>query len=108
MIIINMTSDGVVPGSTRIAEKDIDVALAAGFDGAVTDDVTGTSFSSPRVGWFLAAGEAVRTKDLDLDRWAIEFRQQLRSLRDPQASNYLKLLFDPVRYVKAQAQLPNP
>jgi hypothetical protein len=107
MAIINMTLDGVVPQSTRIAEGDIDLALATGFDGSVTDDVSGTSFSSPRIAWFLAAGEAVRQKNLDLDRWAIEFDQQLKAMRDPKTKGYQKLLFDPIRYIEAQARVPN-
>lgn len=104
MAIINMTSDGVVPQSTRIGERDIDIGLAVGFDGSVTDDISGTSFSSPRIAWFLAAGEAVRKKSLDLDRWGIDLQQQLQVMRDPKATRYQKLLFDPVRYIEAQAQ----
>jgi hypothetical protein len=105
MAIINMTAHGVVSQSTRIGEPDIDIALAAGFDGSVTDDISGTSFSSPRVAWFLAAGEAVRKKNVNLERWGIELHQQLRAMRDPKASLYQKLLFDPVRYIEAQAQV---
>jgi hypothetical protein len=105
LAIINMTPDGIVSKSTRIEETDIDIALAAGFDGAVTDDITGTSFSSPRVAWFLAAGEAVRKKTLNLDRWGVELQLQLKAMRDPLATHYQKLLFNPVRYIEAQAQV---
>jgi hypothetical protein len=107
LAVINMTAAGVAPGSTRIGERDIDIALAAGFDGSVTDDVSGTSFSSPRIAWFLAAGESVRRKNLDLEHWGNDLRAQLKALRDSNATSYQKLLFDPVRYIEAQAQVQN-
>jgi hypothetical protein len=104
MAIINMTASGVAAQSTRIGERFIDVAMAAGFDGSVTDDVSGTSFSSPRIAWFIAAGEAVRKNPIDLQNWGIDLEARLKSIRDPQATDYQKLLFDPLRYLEAQAQ----
>jgi hypothetical protein len=102
MAIINMTGNGVASQSTRIEERDLDNAIAAGFDGVVTDDISGTSFSSPRIAWFLAAGEAVRSKPLEQARWGIQLWQQLKAIRDQQATGYQKLLFDPVKYIGAQ------
>jgi hypothetical protein len=107
MAIINMTGAGVVAESTRLEERDIDATLAAGFDGLVTDDISGTSFSAPRVAWFLAAGEAVRNKALELDRWGRELHEQLKAMRDLRATAYQKLLFDPVRYIESQAAAGN-
>ena len=104
LAVINMNSTGVVPQSTRIKETYIDIAEAVGFDGSVTDDISGTSFSAPRVAWFLAAGEAVRKKDLTLDDWGTDLQLELHALRDPKATGYQKLLFDPVQYIEAQNQ----
>jgi hypothetical protein len=39
-----------------------------GFDGN-TGTETGTSFSSPRIGWLLAAADAIRTRPLDKQEW---------------------------------------
>ena len=104
MAIMNITEKGLASGSTHVAENYIDIAVAAGFDGSVTDDISGTSFSAPRIAWFLAAGEAVRKRKLDLDNWGTNLQLQLRALRDPQATGYRKALFDPVRYIEAQVQ----
>jgi len=108
MAIMNMDSTGVLAAkSTRVAASYIDIVDGAGFDGAVTDDISGTSFAAPRIAWFLAAGEAVRKKQLTLDTWGTDLSQELQALRDPQATGYKKLLFDPVRYIGAQAQVQN-
>lgn len=108
MAIMNMNSGGVLaPLSTRVPASYIDIVDGAGFDGAVTDDISGTSFAAPRIAWFLAAGEAVRKKQLTLDTWGTDLSQELQALRDPQATGYKKLLFDPVRYIGAQAQVEN-
>lgn len=104
MAIMNMTASGLAPLSTHVAENYIDIAVAAGFDGSVTDDISGTSFSAPRIAWFLAAGEAVRKRKLDLDNWGTNLQLQLRALRDPQATGYRKVLFDPDRYIEAQTR----
>jgi hypothetical protein len=103
MAVINMTAAGVDPDSTLIEQRNIDESLAAGFDGYVTDDVFGTSFSAPRIAWFLAAGEAVRTQPLDLHYWGVDLSLMLKRLRDPNATGYQKLLFNPIRYIEAQA-----
>ena len=103
MAIVNMNVLGVVPQSTRIQEGDIDVAMAAGFDGMVTDDVSGTSFSAPRIAWFLAAGETVRSAPLNLDHWGVNLFEQLHGMRSSNATGYEKLLFDPVKYVEMNA-----
>ncbi|HET9282322.1 MAG TPA: hypothetical protein VFR24_10210 [Candidatus Angelobacter sp.] len=103
MAIINMTGSGVDQTSTRLDDQNIDVAMAAGFDGMVTDDISGTSFSAPRIAWFLAAGEAVRKKPLVMKQWGIDLWRQLVLLRDPSAAGNQKLLFDPVKYISAQA-----
>lgn len=103
MAIINMTGTGVDQTSTRLADQNVDVAMAAGFDGAVTDDISGTSFSAPRIAWFLAAGEAVRKKPLDVDQWTVDLWKQLVVLRVPDAAGNQKLLFDPVKYISALA-----
>lgn len=108
MAIMNMDSTGALaPLSTRVAASYIDIVDGAGFDGAVTDDISGTSFAAPRIAWFLAAGEAVRKKQLTLDTWGTDLSQELQALRDPQATGYKKLLFDPVRFIGAQAQVQN-
>jgi hypothetical protein len=103
MAIINMTQSGVDQTSTRLEEQNIDVAMAAGFDGAVTDDISGTSFSAPRIAWFLAAGEAVRKKPLVIKQWTVDLWKELVMLRVPDATGNRKLLFDPVKYISAQA-----
>jgi hypothetical protein len=103
MAIINMTGTGVDQTSTRLEDQNVDVAMAAGFDGLVTDDITGTSFSAPRIAWFLAAGEAVRKKPVLMKQWSVELWQQLTLMRNPLAIGNDKLLFDPVKYISTQA-----
>jgi hypothetical protein len=103
MAIINMTGNGIDQTSTRLEDQNIDVAMAAGFDGLVTDDISGTSFSAPRIAWFLAAGEAIRKKPLVLKQWAIDLWRQLVLMRDPHATGNQRLLFDPVMYISSQA-----
>jgi hypothetical protein len=108
MAVINMTGNGVDRTSTRLEDQNVDVAMAAGFDGLVTDDISGTSFSAPRIAWFLAAGEAVRTKPLLGKQWAIDLWKQLVLMRDPHATGNQKLLFDPVNYISVQAAGQDP
>jgi hypothetical protein len=105
MAIIDMTANGPAPTSTLLAPNLIDMSLAAGFDGLVTDDIPGTSFAAPRIAWFLAAGEAVRKAPLVLKLWGPALPFVLRSLRDNAATGYGKLLFDPIRYIEFQAGL---
>jgi hypothetical protein len=103
MAVINMTAAKVDPLSTLMEKRNIEASVAAGFDGYITDDILGTSFSAPRIAWFLAAGEAVRIQPLDLGQWGIQLPEALKSLRAPNATDYQKLLFDPVRYIEMQA-----
>jgi len=63
--------------STRLEDQNIDVAMAAGFDGAITDDISGTSFSAPRIAWFLAVGQAVRKKPLIMKQWGIDLLEAI-------------------------------
>lgn len=106
MAVLNMPRTGIDRCSTRMPESDIDNYLAAGFDGYITDDIWGTSFSAPRIAWFLAAGEAVRTKPfVDLGDWSADLPGVLRKLRDPAATGYEKLRFNPVRYIQEQSGL---
>jgi hypothetical protein len=100
MAVLNITSAGIDSTSTRMPERNIDVSLAVGFDGYVTDDIFGTSFSAPRVAWFLAAGEAVRAPPTAIDERVIEISRAIRELRDPTAIEYNKLRFDPVEYLQ--------
>ncbi len=85
--------------------SNLDLSIAAGFDGYVTDDIWGTSFAAPRVAWFLAAGEAVRVAPLDPSSWGGRLKAQIWNLH-PDRSGYPKLFFDPVWYVQTQAGLP--
>jgi hypothetical protein len=103
MAVLNISRAGVDRTSTRMEQENIDASMAAGFDGYVTNDVFGTSFSAPRIAWFLAAGEAVRAKPVNLGQWAIGLQEILKKLRDPVATDYQKLLFNPVAYIERQA-----
>jgi len=51
--------------------------MAAGFNSAITDDISGTSFSAPRIAWFLAVGQAVRKKPLIVKQWGIDLLEAI-------------------------------
>jgi hypothetical protein len=106
MAIMSMTASEVAADSTLILEQDIHRALATGFDGRLDGDIHGTSFAAPRVAWFLAAGEAVRSAPLDLERWAFDLKDQIMRIRNPEAAGFLKLWFDPVKYLESAARVP--
>jgi hypothetical protein len=105
MAVLNMKQAALDETSTRMPPDAIDASMAAAFDGYVTDSVSGTSFAAPRIAWFLAAGEAVRSKEIVLGDWGWQLLDTLQRLRKPQATNYEKLSFDPVRYIGTQAGL---
>jgi hypothetical protein len=106
MAIFSLNKVGVVePQSTMPVSNNLDLSIAAGFDGYVTDDIWGTSFAAPRVAWFLAAGEAVRIAPLDPNSWAGRLKTQIWNFH-PDRSGYSKLFFDPVWYVQTQAGQP--
>lgn len=102
--VLNMQQSALICHSSRIDKRDLDTSLAIGFDGqvTVTMDVCGTSFSAPRVGWILAAGEVVST-NVDPHRWGNDLHDCLLKLRPSDAQGYGKLNLDPVRYVNAMA-----
>jgi hypothetical protein len=82
--------------SSQIAESDVDVTMAAGFDGKVTESdkpVCGSSFSAPRIAWILALGETVRTDSPDADHWARTVQQKLLSARAPAPGLQWKRLY---------------
>jgi hypothetical protein len=106
MAIINMTQTGIAPDSTHLETGDMDQAMAAGFDGMVTDDVHGTSFSAPRIAWLLAAGEVVRTQRLDRTHWGHDLQARLAAAREPAATGDQRLLFHPLRFIQEEAKAP--
>lgn len=65
-LVVQNTSDAGCPTSTFTDSEDLQV-YGLIFNGSVTDKVCGTSFSTPRVGWLLAAREAIKGKPLQLN-----------------------------------------
>jgi len=102
--IVNMTRSGVYSNSTRPSEQVLGVSLAAGFDGFITDDISGTSFAAPRVAWLLAAGEAVRVAPINRDLWGPNLQTALQGMYKD-SRGYQRIMFDPLLYVQSQTGL---
>jgi hypothetical protein len=87
--------------SSYISEKVVDKAMAVAFDGEVVGTtICGTSFAAPRIAWILAADEAVRKAALDPTTWEADLDERLKKARDPNATKFDKLWFDPVVFLK--------
>jgi hypothetical protein len=102
--VLNMQAKGIICDSGFIDQRDIDSAMAVGFDGHITEDFCATSFATPRVAWFLAAGEAVRTADLTPRHWGIDLHDCLSALRNGSNEGFTKLLFEPVKFLVAESK----
>jgi hypothetical protein len=101
--VLNMQGNGIVCDSGFIDKGDIDIAQAVGFDGHITDDFCATSFAAPRVAWFLAAGEATRTSELNQRHWGIDLHDCLSMLRNTSDQGFTRLLFRPAKFLAAQS-----
>jgi hypothetical protein len=103
--ILNLRpGQGLLCGSSFIDPRDVDSAMAVGFDGEILGDtLCGTSFAAPRIAWFLALDEATRKTALDPNRWELILGNRLLKARDPQASGFNKLWFDPTIFLTTTA-----
>jgi len=103
--IMNYDANGPICKTGLIDAAGVDDALAVGFDGRVSAascDGGGTSISTPRVGWLLAVGEAVRVKRFNPKRWGLDALKALKAVRSEVS---LKgLLFDPVKFLDLALQ----
>jgi len=96
---------GLLCGSSFIDSRDVDTTMAIAFDGEIVGNtVCGTSFSSPRVAWLLAADEAIRKTKLDSVRWELVLSERLLKARNPEAAGYNKLWFDPIVFFRMVAE----
>lgn len=97
--VLNMDDKGaatckssiVNPAPVRLASTNV-----LGFDGSLESGVCGTSFSAPRVAWFLALGEALRNGERSPE-WAGEVTGRLRCQRD--APSLQGVLLKPMQYL---------
>lgn len=74
---------------------------AVGYFGQISSTECYSSFAAPRVAWFLAARDTLRTTAVSSpEDWKLDIRDRINKLRaktDPAPQSYL---FDPVRYIK--------
>jgi len=86
--------------SSTIGDDALDVAMAVAFNGRVTDKACGTSFAAPRVAWFIAAAEAVRTDPWppQVGMWEVSLAQRLFGAR-PAGTGLAKLWFDYISFL---------
>lgn len=92
--------NGIDPSSSDINDDYVDKAFVAGFDGGVSEGVTGTSFSATRVAWILAAVEAARTRRVSASAWPGLLKDSLQDSRN-WSTNRDKFWFNVPPYVKA-------
>jgi hypothetical protein len=82
--VMNMDRNGQRQcSSSFVDDRDIDDALAVGFDGRIGADandcgMSGTSFAAPRVAWLLAVAETARPPVAEFQRWPLEFYRSLK------------------------------
>jgi hypothetical protein len=96
-------TNGLLCCSSKIDERDLPSAMAAGFDGEVsgTDcaSLCGTSFAAPRVAWIIAAGDTLRGGEYKTDRWIIDIKSRLFAARTVGTSGYAATWLDAARYL---------
>jgi hypothetical protein len=83
--------------SSKLVADPLDDVLAVGYDGWVSKNQCGTSFAAPRVAWFLAADEVLRTSTMDPKARPNELLRRLIAMRARHRLN--DLLFTPSGFV---------
>lgn len=83
--------------SSKLVADPLDDVLAVGYDGWVSKDQCGTSFAAPRVAWFLAADEVLRTSTMNPKARPNELLRRLIAMRARHRLN--DLLFTPSGFV---------
>jgi hypothetical protein len=96
--VMNLSNEGKPICNTVMVPSRRPV-LGFGFTGFVRDDVCGTSFSTPRVAWLLAARHAVfpdipGSTAKDPARWSEDYIEFLPSFRDPTIENWGSIRLD--------------
>lgn len=86
LAVMNLKSDGTPDcGSSEFGK--FPGVYGVGYPGEV-DGACGTSFSTPRVAWLIAAREAMRGAAPSVEYWKSEIHSALQNWVDPNAPNY--------------------
>ena len=87
LAVMNMRRDGTLdPTSSLVGMQRPQHQFAVGFDGYLRPGVSGTSFSTPRVAWLLAAREVTKPAAEQQSTWAVDLKDFLRSIRPKNAA----------------------
>lgn len=82
--------------------NDLELSNVVGYEGTLLSGESGTSFASPRVAWFLALGEAMRSSAITFDAWVSRLGLRLRNIRK-QGTGFERVSFDPIKYLQIAA-----
>lgn len=102
LAVMTMDDQGALACHTsRVTLLDGPDIGAVGYLGAVPSALCFSSFAAPRVAWFLAARDTLRTTDVESPSgWATDIRVRLNALRALGQPLPSSLLFNPLKYVR--------
>jgi hypothetical protein len=86
--VMNSHPDGTVACSSDWVIPSTEVFYGFVYDGFPVEGGCGTSFSTPRVAWYLALRQGYDAPIVDQSAWFISYRKFLLSLQNPAASGY--------------------
>jgi hypothetical protein len=101
LAVMNVDRNGdPVCGSSSIDLSLLDSSSAIGFSGAIAGR-SATSYAAPRVGWLLAAAEAVRPNPVEPGLWPGQVQARIKSTRAAMTPTSLRVLLgDPIKLVR--------
>jgi hypothetical protein len=99
LAIMNAHFDGTVACSSQWVVPAAEAVYGFVYDGFLAGGGCGTSFSTPRVAWYLALRQAFEPKLAASDQgsWFIGYRKFLLQLQDPAAPAYRRFWLSPQR-----------
>jgi hypothetical protein len=104
--VLNITGGQLHPTSSSTRNQSAMERKLVGFDGKIpTLRDPASSFSTPRVAWFISLGEALRRRDYPNILWLDKVQQWLLAARSPRGQP-TEFLLDPQKYLTAARQEP--
>lgn len=100
LAVMNAHTDGRVDCSSQWVAPSSESVYGLTYSGFLPDGTCGTSFSTPRVAWWLALREGFNPLVLSAaaqSGWLIQYRHSLLQLQNPQAPGFRRYLLVPSR-----------
>lgn len=102
LAVINLDSTGATVCRTSYVDTSSAIyprTNIVGFNGDLEGRACGTSFSAPRIAWFIAAAEARRSTPFSFSNWSAAIAGRLAAQRDPRRTPFADVAFDPLRFL---------